>query len=540
MTEQWTGRQKTMICWFWANESHTRRPCWKREKCAMLHEWREGCQVSPQPKSWQNPKMPDKLDRARQALASTEVPHNKLTQAHRTSNPAKNRPPHTAKGEPPSDEEVPMELETEDEAATVQDEPLPRPTVASPRVDVPLALEVQGKTFHVVINVSVDVLEFLPNNTPVILECGMLAEHFEDFFDHAQPLCFGPVDCIDESFPVLAETLRLNLQGAVASVPAVDLLFVPGGQDTWTFLPAPTDTKVHLKYYMYKKGLWPATPDLRVIKHVDGKHGLDLFDMLDRMIPGGHKTFFAWFHKDLDRNIFLADTGDDWSPDKEVWTRFFREAGAAVYHDYTAFKAETKSGAFILPPSLHLSVMRAMPDVRDFLWSSYNFFYLGYDDRGAFACEKLFSRGSTVLLTRETYKHHPGEAIAIVKNLRERIGTADKNHDKITWKLAGPPNLMAWLGALRQSAGTPCVSHPSSFLFLHPTNPGGAGYTRTSSAPSATCATRSTPRARRAPSSSSAAAGSTPRPRRPTTGPPTRPRPSRSASGATATTRARS
>jgi hypothetical protein len=199
---------------------------------------------------------------------------------------------------------------------------------------------------------------------------------------------------------------------------------------------------------MYKKGLWPTSGILPDKKKLDGNK-VEIFDILEGMIPGGHKVFYEWIGKQLSRNVFLADTGDDWDNDKEIWTRFFREAGSTVYYDYETFKAETKSGVFILPPTLNLSIMRTANSVRDLLYKSYNFFCLGFDRSGAFTYAKLFPRGSTILLTYGACKNHPEDMIAIINNLQKRI-TAESESKPITWKLAGSPDLVARLSGLLQ------------------------------------------------------------------------------------------
>jgi hypothetical protein len=197
---------------------------------------------------------------------------------------------------------------------------------------------------------------------------------------------------------------------------------------------------------MYKRGLWPATGSLLDMEKADGDGAL--FDLLEGMIPNGHKIFYDWINKELDPSVFLADTGDDWNNDKEVWTRFFREAGSTVYHDYDAFRTGTKSGVFILPPKLDLSIMRTTFNVRDLLWRSYNFFYLGFDDIGSFACEKLFARGSTIMLTHSIYANQPSDALAVMHNVRDRAVKAGEENEKVTWKLAGSSNLVNRLSTL--------------------------------------------------------------------------------------------
>jgi hypothetical protein len=434
--------KRAIICRFWASESRTGRPCFRGELCTFLHERREGCEVAPPPFASKKPTSPDK----------------QISHIRRASNSTKNMPLSTTNRMRElslADEAMPMNLDMDYEVAPVQQAAaLPETTATSRRVDHQLKLDVQGNIFDVTITLSSDADEHLRQKEPLSLKVGVLAEHVQDFFNLPKPLFFGPVRGIGrtEHFDSLVDNLRLNLQGAAASLPRVDLLFVQSGLPEWSFLPS-TDSKARLSCYVYKKGLWPETDGQSTAKKVDGDRDPQFFDVLDSRIPGGHKILYEWVNKTLPPNVFLADTGDDWNGDKEVWTRFFREAGSTVYHDYDAFKAETKGGVFVLPPKLDLSVMRITADVRDLLWRSYNFFYLGFDDRGSFACEKLFPRGSTILLTHGVYKNHPQSAIAIMKDLLCRVKYADNGNRKVTWKLAAPPNLRARLSILYQTHG---------------------------------------------------------------------------------------
>jgi hypothetical protein len=101
----------------------------------------------------------------------------------------------------------------------------------------------------------------------------------------------------------------------------------------------------------------------------------------------------------------------------------------------------------VLPPTPGRATVRRANSFRDLLCQHYDFFHLGFDHSGTFIYSKLFPRGSTILITFNSYKNHTEETIAIVNHLQEQTRRTGEL-DSITWKLAGPPNLLERLSCL--------------------------------------------------------------------------------------------
>jgi hypothetical protein len=84
-----------------------------------------------------------------------------------------------------------------------------------------------------------------------------------------------------------------------------------------------------------------------------------------------------------------------------------------------------QNGVFVLFPTPGRAIVRRTNSFRDLLCQRYDFFYFGIDHSGTFTYSRLFLRGSTILITFNSYKTHTEESIAIVNHLQEQ-GNEDR------------------------------------------------------------------------------------------------------------------